>query len=100
MSRPGGTIVGAYKALCGLFDFDEGTPWKRLSPAARKAVLYGEGVEDNTLTVVRKKETRTAKREYTYDIEWYGVLSWVEAMYQDAAPGWRKKILSEPGTLG
>jgi excinuclease ABC subunit A len=95
LAKPNGYIRSALDTLGPRFRFDETTPWKKLSPWAREAVLHGEGIKDNILTVTTRRRTASSQREYTYEIEWYGVAAWVEELYQNAAEGWRKKILGK-----
>ncbi|MBU0753831.1 MAG: excinuclease ABC subunit UvrA, partial [Planctomycetes bacterium] len=94
MTKPGGFVQSAVEALGRLHRFDESTPWNRLSSAAKDAVLHGEGIPGNLLTITRKKKSASGRREYTYDIEWYGLLAWVEDSYRNATQGWRRKILA------
>jgi excinuclease ABC subunit A len=95
MAKPNGYVRSALDTLGPRFRFDENTPWKKLSPRAKEAVLYGEGVKDNVLTVTTRRRTASTQREYTYDVEWYGVAAWVEELYQNAGEGWRKKVLTK-----
>jgi len=94
ISKPGGHVDTALEAIGKLFDFDRQTPWKNLSDRAKAAVLRGEGIDGGSLTVTRKRRSRTSSRDYTYDLKWHGVLSWLEQMYGRARRGWRKFVLA------
>ncbi len=100
IARPGGFVETAVRSLGALFGFDPSIPWNKLPVTARNAVLHGEGVEGGILTVKRIRKTRTSKREYTYDVGWYGVLAWVETLYRNAHAGWRRNLLGRVMDVG
>ncbi len=61
------------------YGFSVETPWKRLSKAQRKVVLYGAG---KTQVLVRYKNRYGRKREYKTRYE--GVIPWLERRYIEA----------------
>ena len=74
--------------------FRRSLPFRHLPEAARNAILYGEGIEDHRLTVTSRRKTKTSSRVYTYDVEWRGLLAWIEELHRNAAEGWRKRLLA------
>jgi excinuclease ABC subunit A len=61
------------------YGFTVDTPWKRLTKAQRKVVLYGAG---KTQVLVRYKNRYGRKREYKTRYE--GVIPWLERRYTEA----------------
>ena len=61
------------------YGFSVDTPWKRLTKAQRKVVLYGAG---KTQVLVRYKNRYGRKREYKTRYE--GVIPWLERRYTEA----------------
>jgi len=95
LSRKGGLDEAAFFALGRLFAFDPATPWRKLPAKARRAVLSGEGVPDNSLTVTMKRRSARKMREYTFETEWYGLLHRVEEMYRNVnGSGWRGRVIA------
>ncbi|MFG0317917.1 MAG: excinuclease ABC subunit UvrA [Planctomycetota bacterium JB042] len=84
--------LGAYEALKVLLDelgVDRRTPFEKLPARARRAVLEGY---DRPLSVNVKRESRTRKREYVYEVEWEGLLARVARKYRGGEDGgyWRR----------
>ncbi len=95
LSRKGGLDEAVIHALGRLFAFDPSAPWRKIPARARRAVLSGEGVRGNTLTVTMKRRSARKMREYTFDTEWYGLLRRVEEMYRNVnGSGWRGRVIA------
>lgn len=95
LSRKGGLDEAVYHALGRQFAFDPATAWRKIPARARRAVLSGEGLPQNTLTVTMKRRSARKMREYTFETEWYGLLHRIEEMYRNVnGSGWRGRVIA------
>ncbi len=91
LAKPYYPFVQVVKELERRLGFDVHEPFGSLKVEAQHAILRGH---PEPIEIHMVRETRNARREYNYQLEWNGILGYVEAKYRGAAEGkwWRSRL--------
>ncbi len=76
-------------ALARHYKFDPKTPFNKLPPAARKAMLYGTG--DQEITFVYEK----GRKRYEFPRKFEGVIDWLDRRYKETESEWIREELEQ-----
>jgi excinuclease ABC subunit A len=74
-----GYYLELLEAIAGRYGFHMTTPWKDLTEAQRKIVLYGTGNE-----TIHVKHKTTSGHTRTYDTTFEGLIPWVKRRHRDS----------------
>ncbi|HUI27061.1 MAG TPA: excinuclease ABC subunit UvrA, partial [Candidatus Kryptonia bacterium] len=77
------------QTLARHFKFDVNTPWKKLPPKVKKAILEGTG--DEELTFVYQKGSRRYEFKRTFE----GVIAWLDRRYKETDSEWIRGELDQ-----
>ncbi len=85
-----GTIAQMYyEALAAHYGFTLDTPWKELTEAQRRAILFG--TDGERIHMVRQKEYGTG----TYDTEFEGIVNNLERRFRETQSNWVRDEITQ-----
>ena len=85
-----GTIAQMYyEALAAHYGFTLDTPWKELTEAQRRAILFG--TDGERIHMVRQKEYGTG----TYDTEFEGIVNNLERRFRETQSSWVRDEITQ-----